>query len=258
MTPSFSSRKVILSIVIPAKAGIHFLIPFFFLLFFPTLSRADITTGLVGHWKFDEMSGLTAKDTSGSNNGTLNNGPTWEQGKRGGALGFNSGSSQYVSIPDHASNRFGTGDFTLSIWIKTTTSANEVFIGKYNGDANNEYYMNIDSGVIAFEISSSRVNSGAVLGNDDRWHHIVGLRNLGTTYLFIDGREIASGSNTGNADSSGYLGIGRFGVGASFLFDGLIDDVRIYNGALTADDVAELYGRSTIRNAHIANAAKGN
>jgi len=50
---------------------------------------ADITTGLVGHWKFDEVSGTTATDSSGNNNaGTLTNGPTWTAGKIGGALSF--------------------------------------------------------------------------------------------------------------------------------------------------------------------------
>jgi len=49
----------------------------------------DITTGMVGHWKFDEGSGTSAVDSSGNNNtGTLTNGPTWTTGKIGGGLSF--------------------------------------------------------------------------------------------------------------------------------------------------------------------------
>jgi hypothetical protein len=74
-------------------------IPFFALLFalsyipytssYIPIAHANITTGLVGHWKFDEGSGITAGDSSGNNNtGTLTNGPTWTTGKLGGALSF--------------------------------------------------------------------------------------------------------------------------------------------------------------------------
>src|SRR3989338_5705843 len=67
-----------------------------------TAQVASLTTGLVGHWKFDEGTGLSAGDSSGNNNtGTLVNGPTWTTGKIGQALNFD-GVDDYVKIPGTA------------------------------------------------------------------------------------------------------------------------------------------------------------
>src|SRR3990167_7744794 len=60
-------------------------------------TEANITTGLVSHWKMDETTGTTATDSVGTNNGTLTNGPTWTTGKLNNALSFD-GSNDYVSM----------------------------------------------------------------------------------------------------------------------------------------------------------------
>jgi len=86
----------------------------------------DITTGLVGYWKFDEGSGTTASDSSGNNNhGTLVNGPTWTTGKVGQALEFDGGDDIVKTTTSPISP-----PITISIWVKYIT-----------GGANDDYFF---------------------------------------------------------------------------------------------------------------------
>ena len=82
-------------------------------------AHADITAGLVGHWKFDEGSGPTANDSAGANIGTLVGGPTWTAGKVGsGALQFD-GVDDEVDIP---TGPVLTTDGTLAGWFNWDSS----------------------------------------------------------------------------------------------------------------------------------------
>ena len=83
----FNKYKLNISKYLVISLGVFGII-FYTLFIIHNPARADITTGLVGWWKFDEGSGTAAGDSSGNNNtGTLTNGPTWTTGKIGGALG---------------------------------------------------------------------------------------------------------------------------------------------------------------------------
>src|SRR3990167_8305115 len=83
----------------------------------------DITTGLAGHWKFDETSGTSASDSSGNNNtGTLTNGPTWTAGKIGGALSFDR-VDDYVHI-QQSNILKPLSAITFTTWIKPNPGTN--------------------------------------------------------------------------------------------------------------------------------------
>jgi hypothetical protein len=73
--------------------------------------------GMVSYWKFDEDSGTIATDSVGTNDGTLVNGPVWTSGQVDGALSFD-GVDDYVSVPDSDDWYFGTGDFTIDLWVR--------------------------------------------------------------------------------------------------------------------------------------------
>src|SRR3989338_11448150 len=95
----------------------YLLIILFALVFIPAsdVHAQDITTGMVGHWKFDETSGTTATDSSGNNNtGTLTNSPTWTTGKIGGALSLD-GMDDYTDIG--TMDVSGSG-ITIAAWVK--------------------------------------------------------------------------------------------------------------------------------------------
>ena len=93
-----------------------------------TVANADIADGLVAYWPLDEGGGTTTADASGNgNDGTLNL-PGWDSGKFGGALNFD-GVDDYVDCGNPSILDFGTGDFTISAWIKTTAPAGETIFG---------------------------------------------------------------------------------------------------------------------------------
>src|SRR3989344_3227356 len=96
------------------------------------------TSGLVGHWTFDEGSGTTAQDSSGNNNtGILTNGPTWTTGKIGQALNFD-GVDDYVDVANESNFDFERTDpFSISLWVNyNTTATNMALVNKMQPSGN--------------------------------------------------------------------------------------------------------------------------
>jgi prepilin-type N-terminal cleavage/methylation domain-containing protein len=194
----------------------------------------------VGIWDFDECSGSVVVDRSGNgNDGTVYGGPSWPTTTvvgTGCALTFN-GSSQYVSIPDSPSLNLST--FTISLWVKTTTVADTVILGKGTDNVRNYSvhpgYFNFTHGAGVWQ----SVGYATPLSTG-QWEHVA---------ITYDGTALTTYRNGGNPGrstplspdtSSGILGIGRMGSGSGF-FNGSVDSVRIYDKALTASEVGRIY-----------------
>lgn len=201
-------------------------------------------SGLVGWWRFDEGSGTAAADSSGSgNNGTLTGSvlPTWTLGKIGQGLDFTSGG--YVDAGDAISLRVTT--LTVSAWIKLDQKpgAQACIVAKHSWgyrfcvDYNGYLEANVYS-------SSNTLLTGTTNIVDGLWHHVVWTFTPNTTSgstVYIDGVSHKSvNSNGGDGGAGVRLKIGQSLVTAN-QFYGLLDDVRIYNRALTASEVGELY-----------------
>jgi len=201
-------------------------------------ARADIATGLVGWWKFDEGSGTTAADSSGSGNtGTLTNGPTWTTGKVGsGALSFD-GTNDYVSAP---SNIIGTGAMTLTAWIYAKSYGSNGYARIIDNGAASLFLVDWDS-KLAFQgyWSSPTIvsNSGSIPLN--QWLFVALTRTSSNTASFYINGALSGtpGQDAGTANAGSNTIIG----GSSIMFDGLIDEVRVYNRALSASEITELY-----------------
>ena len=216
----------------------------------------DITSGLVAHLKLDDSSGTTATDSSGNgNDGDLINGPVWEpsSGRIGGDLDFDAASNTEVDI-DPPIN-FGTGDFTYSLWVKTTQdcTGDIGYLGQVDPsgswapnnwlgciDGTNAAGWRIEDSTVAGEVAAD----GTTAINDGQWHHLVGVKegqNPGTITLYVDGTEenTTATAFTGNFDTTNPTGIGYYGTG--YHADADIDDVRIYNRALSAGNVEALH-----------------
>jgi hypothetical protein len=213
---------------------------------FTTLPAA--TTGLVGAWAFDDGSGTTARDTSGNGNtGTLLNGPTWTAGKIGQALSFN-GVNQYVSVP-HASG-FDAYPLTLAMWMKTSTTAGvRGLVNKYVPGSSNGYEVFVSNGNLCawyFRDSSNSVSDGSgcpfnIPGyNDNQWHHVAFVVDALGGRLYVDGVQRAAGGWTGTGGAPSTTQDVHIGVGGAEYFQGVLDDVRIYNRALSATEVLGL------------------
>lgn len=223
-----------------ALLGACFLFAFFF---FAPRARADITTGMVGHWTFDEGSGTTATDSSGNgNNGTLMNEPVWTTDSKvgGGAMSFD-GLNDYVNMP--AITLTGT-TFSYSFWMKAPTSDGKT---RYPIDWGLkrlcQFRLNITNNfqctVTGSGTGAARIASGF---DNNQWHHIVYSVNGNNQTIYMDG--VVKGTGTQTLDTAGTafrLGFMTNTGGSSNYFNGSLDDVRIYNRALYQSDVTELY-----------------
>jgi len=202
---------------------------------------------LVAHWALDEDAGNTAYDSAGKYDATLQGGPIWQPygGKVGGALQFD-GVDDYVSTPFIVNP--AKGSFSVSAWIKGSSSGQVIISqGDVGRDVGNTWlFADASYGRLATRLMhppfQPLVSESVV--TDDKWHHVglvydfVGLHR----YLYVDGIEVARDSDfVGGVGSDGglYIGVDKTLEATSF-FSGLIDDVRIYNSFLSAEEIAAL------------------
>ena len=225
---------------------------------------------IVGYWHFDEGTGTSTYDASGNDNtGALTNGPTWQSGsscKAGGCLDFDS-DNDYVSIPDDASLRADTtNQLSFSMWVKSNDyTDNQTFIAKRHTNNNSGHYniFTIGAGKIGFFwYTSQSPAGGASYTTDDivltagQWHHI-GISKVWSDsspdyHIYVDGVEksvtavnptrlacIYAGSYVPSS-----IGAARRaeGYGGNYaFFNGLIDEVRIYNVVLSSSTIKAHY-----------------
>ncbi|MDQ3014705.1 MAG: LamG domain-containing protein [bacterium] len=221
------------------------------------------TSGLVGMWSFDgkDMLGTTtAYDRSGQgNNGTLTSGPTLAQGKVGQAINFTTNTSDYISVPDNDSLDFGASqNFSVSAWVKTTQG---VTVSRWPGilgkddntsDGVREAYelllhsSNIDArwsfALIAGGVGYSAYGQNNIA--DGQWHHLVGIREGSNIHVYEDGVFIRTeAGTTASLANARVLTIGTYttGIASTGDFVGQVDEVRIYNRALSTAEVKQLY-----------------
>ena len=196
---------------------------------------------LVGYWKFDEGSGSVAYDSSGNNNNGTIHGATWTTGRLGSALQFDG--TDYVDCgSDSSLNISGSNGITYEAWIYPYEWGNDGTIVRrgYNTD------LDINNGV-EFRWYLRGVGSVTKPVSDyslNTWYHIVGTYDGSTMNLYINGENVASAPAIGtispedSPDSPVY--IGREPKSGDY-FKGIIDEVRIYKKALSAEEVLAHY-----------------
>jgi large repetitive protein len=210
------------------------------------------TVGLVGHWAFDEGAGTTAADSSGNGlDGTLQYSPGWATNgscHRGACISFD-GSDDYVRIPDSAALRL-TGDLTVSAWIRPTgaRTLQSVVSKRY------EFELGPVSNLAPYPLRwSHKQEDGTLVSGElapaiesEQWQHVVLVRDGAAKQLrgYKNGALAASSGYATPPGTSTYaLNIGR-NPGGNQRFRGLIDEVRLYNRALSAAEVQELYNQA--------------
>jgi len=192
--------------------------------------------GLIAHWKLDEAEGGVAKDIVGNKDGTLNGNPIWQPqgGKVGGALEFD-GDGDYVSTPFIRDP--SAGAFSVFAWVKGGGSE-QAIISQAQAGGVNWLAAGTSQGKLMTELKAAGrfgtpLFSEAVI-IDGQWHR-VGLTWDGSTRtLYVDGTEVAKGTQASLAGSTGGLNIGAGkNLDPGSFWSGLIDDVRIYDRAVT-------------------------
>jgi hypothetical protein len=193
--------------------------------------------GLVAAYGFNEGSGTTVHDSSGKgNNGTLQGGASWTtSGKYGNALSFN-GSSALVTIPNSPSLQL-TSAKTLEAWVYSTRLTGIWRDVIYKG--NDNYYLEADSTsgkpAIGGTFASPLLGTAALTANT--WVHLAGTYDGATLRLYLNGVQVNSRAETGPiATSTNPLHIGGDSIYGQY-FQGRIDEVRIYNRALSAPEI---------------------
>lgn len=202
---------------------------------------------LVGYWDFDEGTGLTAHDSSSyANDGTIY-GATWSTGKVVGALSFD-GVDDYINIGDVPSLDISSA-ITLEAWAKTTKITNDTLISKDDDSANREYYFGPsydgnNPGRVRWALNTTsgfQVIDTSKVVNDDQWHFVTATYDGSYIRTYIDGVEDSSSpvSHTGLIpNTNAPFQIGRKpNIGYEQYFQGKIDEVRVYNNALTQNEI---------------------
>ena len=192
------------------------------------------------HWSFYEGSGTVAHDISGhSNNGTVYGAPLWVNGRVDQAIDFD-GSNDYVLVPNSTSISVGGSNYTLSAWIYPhSLSGWRGIVTKVKDLNNKEYAFGLENGALTLEVEANGNNgreATAPVIATNRWQHVMVIFDATTrnAKFYLDGQFQAVVSDTINAlpvYSNDNVCIGAWGgtYNNTRNFDGIIDDVKIYN-----------------------------
>ncbi|WP_406099172.1 LamG-like jellyroll fold domain-containing protein [Streptomyces sp. NBC_01013] len=194
-------------------------------------------------WALDENKGTVAAD-SGPNHKdlTLSEGASWAAGVRGSALKFN-GQGQYAQTDGPVVDT--TGDYTVSAWASLDAlPGNYATVVSQDGRRQeNPFYLQYGQGAFAFSTPGAHRARLEVKPELGRWYHLVGVRSGDEIKLYVDGK-LAATAAAGTADvSTGALAVGRakWSGGNTDFWNGSVDQVAVYDKALTADEVSALH-----------------
>lgn len=222
----------------------------------------------VSWWKFNEGSGITAYDSADNHNGTLVNGPVWTTGRIDSALSFD-GSDDYVDCRYAFPSVAGSTTKTIMAWAKSDKTDYSAYA--YGSVFTLHRYLTSCFSIKAignpatwqFEYmvgpaTYSWLDSGiAVIAG--RWMHVALVQNGADVICYIDGvpRNSVSDGVAPSVYNPRDAVIGNDSGRNENFFDGTIDDVRIYNRALTAEEIEQLYWETRRFKAFNPNPADG-
>ena len=226
----------------------------------------------IAHWKFDECAGTAAYDSSvHGNNGTITPGDTsgtndsagtcdsgngdemWNNGTTGisnASLDFDS-TNDYVSVADDPIFNL-SGNFTFSAWVKTTKSSSESIFTKHEATTFDSYYFAINPDAITngrfslWDGTDWQNSSGNATVTDGNWHMITVVYDGSGFSFYKDGNfDVTRTTTTNYTDTATALEIGRRSD-SGWYFDGQLDDVKVWNYALTAQQIKSEYSGGAV------------
>ena len=205
-------------------------------------------TGLLGYWAFDEGTGTTAIDSSGSgNNGVLFNSPAFIAGRMGNALSFN-GVNQYVQVSSTSGLNLSNA-ITLAAWINPSDVTAYRTIVVKGAAGLRGYGMNLINGNLNFiKVNGTDVASSVAI-SAGVWQHVAITWNAvtGEVKFYKDGalaQTVIDGFVPSTSLDTDNLLVGLWLGGGSY-FAGAMDELRVYSSALSAADILALYAIPT-------------
>ena len=226
-------------------------------------SESTLVNNILLYFKLDEA---IIKDSVSLNNGITHNAPMRVPGKIKNARLFDAAKDQYISHVQDALFDFNTGSFSISFWMQADSPEDwSVVMSKANDWGDNDEYLGWVFGNaggkngtgLEFTINSG--NSGDKNNNviqadnvfNGQWHHVVGMRDEHHTMrLYVDGKikgEITGVSQTVNSDATFLIGkliVDPLDNAVNYNYSGLVDDIAIWDRALTESEISELYQHS--------------
>ncbi len=208
---------------------------------------ADIfPEGMVSCWKFDEGTGDTAYDFVGDNDGTIHQ-TNWAEGKLGGGLDFLNGtwqSNNVVVIPYNGSLEF-TGEVTVEAWLygENLEDWDNVLINSSYAAPHwydNGYGMYFYNGNIHFYVGHMEKYFAVAPFSQNEWHHVVGTYDGTTIRMYVDGVEGTPYIYTGDVANIEFYTLIGGSCGYQY-WGGFMDEIAVYNIALSADDIQQNY-----------------
>jgi chitodextrinase len=193
--------------------------------------------GLVAAYAFDEGAGSVAHDASGNGHFGTISGATWASGRYGSALSFN---GTNASVLLGSLGTFYTSGFTLEAWVQkeSATRSDAAVVGSWTGSGPmiwvdhlaTRYHLTLGGSYSGYLDSGATPIAG-------QWQHLAASFDGATARFYIDGSQVASRAVSGSVGSSDLWRIGAYGSSPGGFFDGLIDDVRVYDRPLSASEI---------------------
>jgi YD repeat-containing protein len=213
--------------------------------------------GLVGYWDFDDG---TAVDMSSNGNNGFINGAAVAPGVLENALIFD-GYGDYVSMPDSDSLNFSSSYITVSAWVNLSDYMNHDarIVGHWSANGSNREYALLVNGNHKFLFILNSLGTGNVIVPDEaisieaaetvltnKWYHVLGVWDGSEAKLYVDGSlKNSSAYLAGIHNGTEPLYIGSDGGGTNNVYDfpGIIDEVGLWNRALSESEIKSLYNQ---------------
>jgi concanavalin A-like lectin/glucanase superfamily protein/immunoglobulin I-set domain protein len=200
-------------------------------------------SGLVAWWPGNG----NAVDVIGSNNGSLVGNVTFTNGEVGQAFVFNG--SDNVQVPNSSLWNFGSGNFSIELWANFSSSQpGPTFVADDDGAYEHPkwaFWWNT-GGLLSFHINGNGIYGGTQIGQIPfsptvgKWYHFAVTRSGSTFTFYVNGVQVGTGSDSESVPYiSAPLTIGM--AEGQFYFNGMLDEVSIYNRALSSNEVATIY-----------------
>jgi len=219
----------------------------------------------IAHWKLDECQGTTLNNSTGNSHSGLWSGTgggtqtlagtcttadtAWGNGSTGkfnASLNFD-GTDDKFTVATGNTITMGN-DLTISTWVKTTAYSQEPILSTRSGGGGQMYLgLGLGKVFLYYNSASPASLSGTTRMDDGEWHHYVYVRSGSTTTLYLDGKQEATATQTSVSAFADVINVGH-DVANNEYFPGQLDDIQIFNYALSVDQIAKLYnGSSAIR-----------
>ena len=240
------------------KVSLFLLVGALGLVFLTTsVANAACPDGMTSYWKLDEIAAGTYEDFINGNDGTGGTAnPTPATGIVNGGQEFN-GTDTEINVPaDRSFGWYSNESFSIEYWLKrddTVPSTNEVAVGRDDGLASSlRWWTGITTSEVATcTLTATNGDSHTVTGGTDvvdgGWHHVVVVRDADADELriYVDGNEDATPISTtygaGFESTSAELNIGWFDLSPYYHFEGVLDEVALYDRALTLTEIEGHY-----------------